>query len=478
MLGILIRSPIALAATASLAQAQVAPEPPGQAAPHGQAAPPPYQKLRYDEDYSYLADPSQRSDFWDPIKYIPLGDDGGWRLSFGGEARERYEYYHNYRWNPDSPDQDGYFLQRYLLHADLRVGDAFRVFAQLQTSLEDWRHGGPRPTDEDRTDIHQLFGDVRLWSGRGSDSVTLRVGRQEMLYGSQRLISVRESPNIRRAFDAVRLLAHVDDWQIDAFISRPVEDDRGSFDDWGEDGSSFWGVYATHALPFVKGAKFDLYYLGLRQPDAAFVQGTADELRHSLGARVFGDRDGWDYNFEGVLQLGKFGDADILAWTLASDTGYTFKGTPMAPRLGLRADVISGDGDAGDGRLGTFNPLFPRGAYFGEIALIGPNNLFDLHPSLDLHVNEHVKVTADWDIFWRYSDADGLYDPGGNVLRPPNGSSARFVGHQPSIGVDWELGRHTTLSASYAHFFTGDFLKETGPASDVDFIAVWLTYRF
>jgi hypothetical protein len=31
-----------------------------------------YNLLRENDDWSFLADPSQRSDFWDPIKYIPL----------------------------------------------------------------------------------------------------------------------------------------------------------------------------------------------------------------------------------------------------------------------------------------------------------------------------------------------------------------------------------------------------------------------
>ena len=470
MLSILTRTIPIVLASLSAAAAQEQPAEP----PH----PPPYQKLRYDEDYSYLADPAMRTDLWDPIKYIPLNERGDWSLSFGGEARERFEYYHNYRWDPDSPDQDGYLLQRYLLHADLHMGEGVRVFAQLQTSLEDWRAGGPRPTDENRTDVHQLFGDVRLWKGEGKDSVTLRLGREEMAYGSQRLVSVRESPNIRRAFDAVRVLTHLGDWQIDGFVSRPVEDNRGSFDDWGEEGVAFWGAYATHPLPILPGGKVDLYYLGIRRPDATFVQGTADEQRHSMGARLFGGQEGWDYNFEGVVQAGKFGDSGLLAWTIASDTGFTFATAPMKPRLGLRADVISGDGDAGDGHLGTFNPLFPKGAYFGEIALIGPANLIDVHPTLDLHVTEAVTATLDWDVFWRYSTADGLYDNGGNVLRQPSGSPAHFVGHQPSVGLEWEVGRHTSINASYAHFFAGDFIKQSGPGKDVDFVAVWLTYRF
>src|SRR3954467_10292768 len=56
-----------------------------------------YQRLRYDEDYTYLRDPAKRSDVWDPIKYIPLNDTGDSYLSLGGEARERYELYNNDR---------------------------------------------------------------------------------------------------------------------------------------------------------------------------------------------------------------------------------------------------------------------------------------------------------------------------------------------------------------------------------------------
>src|SRR5205085_12550330 len=72
--------------------------------PESAAKPPVYQRFRYDEDYTYLRDPAKRTDFFDPIKYIPLNSDrgggGDWYLSFGGEARERYEMYNNNRWNP------------------------------------------------------------------------------------------------------------------------------------------------------------------------------------------------------------------------------------------------------------------------------------------------------------------------------------------------------------------------------------------
>src|SRR5262249_33941085 len=180
---------------------------------------------------------------------------------------------------------------------------------------------------------------------------------------------------------------------------------------------------------------------------------------------------------EGVLQWGTFDGGEILAWTMASDTGYTFTEAALTPRVGLRADVISGDTDAANPDLGTFNPLFPRGAYFGEIALIGPANLLDVHPMLDLHLAKDWTLSMDWDVFWRYSTHDGIYDNGGNVLRDADGS-ARFIGSQPSVQLHWDMDRHMTFDVVYSHFFAGDFIKDSGPGADVDFVAAWLVYRF
>ncbi len=128
----------------------------GQALP----SPPPYQQLRYEEDYSYLRDPTRRTDLWDIIKYIPFNSEGDWYLSVGGEARERYEYFDNYNWGQGPQTKNGYLLQRYMLHTDLHLGPNLRFFGQLKSGLEDWRNGGPRPPDEDKLDVHQAFADV------------------------------------------------------------------------------------------------------------------------------------------------------------------------------------------------------------------------------------------------------------------------------------------------------------------------------
>jgi len=63
-----------------------------------QVTPRPYQLHRADENYRYLRDLVSHTDFWNPIKYIPLNGSGDWYLSLGGEVRERYEYFNHYKW--------------------------------------------------------------------------------------------------------------------------------------------------------------------------------------------------------------------------------------------------------------------------------------------------------------------------------------------------------------------------------------------
>jgi hypothetical protein len=148
------------------------------------------------------------------------------------------------------------------------------------------------------------------------------------------------------------------------------------------------------------------------------------------------------------------------------------------PRLGLKANMSSGDRNPGTASLQTFNALFPRGAYFSETALIGPANLVDVHPSLGVEPVAGLTVFADWDFFWRQSLRDGLYGVAVNVVRSGQGTDARYIGSQAQVGSEWRIHRYVSLTAIYAHFFAGPFLERSGPGNDVDYLTIWMTFRF
>lgn len=452
--------------------------------------PPPFRLFRYDDDYSYFSDPARRVHPIDAIKYIPLDDDGAFVLSFGGEARTRYENSSAPSFGLRGPGHDDFFLQRLLLHSDLQIGHREgvngRAFVQLLSGLVAGDEF-PKPGNQDNAlDVQQAFGEISLGDTRAavasSDAPTLRVrvGRQEMGFGSYRLITSREPTNSRLAFDGARATFGTRLTMIDAFLVRPTDPEIGLFNDGRDDNTTFWGVYSVTPLTSDRRLVLDLYYLGLNRERTRFATGIGDELRHSLGVRLSGKAHGWDHDTEMVLQLGTFDQPvrshDILAWTIASNTGYTFAHAPWKPRLGLKLNFASGDDDPGDDRLGTFNPLFPRNNYFSDANLLAPYNFFDIHPTLTLRPFESLIVNAGWDAYFRSSTDDAVFSPTGIVI-PSTASESRFVGSTLTLVADWAINRHVTFSASYAHFFSGQVVQDAG-GKDVDYFGVWLTTKF
>lgn len=445
---------------------------------------PTYKLLRYDEDYSDLKDPARRTDFWDPIKYIPFGDQEDWYASFGANFRPRFEFFNNFDFGT-LPGGNGYLMQRYYLHGDFHFGPDIRFFGQFVSGFENGRTGGPRPDiDVDIFDAHQGFLDLVQHFGE-EGTLTWRLGRQEMSYGSGRLIDVREGgPNLRRSFDAARLLFRLGDWSVDAFWSKPVLARPGVFDDLPWPQISLWGVYAVHPLKLLPDGHADLYYLGYENTQATFAKATpelstANELRNSLGTRLWGQPMPWEYDIEALWQFGRFGRGNLEAWAVASATRYNFDKLPLRPRVGLVADITSGDRNPRSPNLQTYNPMFPTGAYLNLANPIGPANFIQVHPSADIRFGEKMTVEADWAFLWRQSLEDGIYGPfAGPPLRTGQLSRKRYIGSSPSVTVTWNATRHVTVLASYVHFFAGPFLKETPPGKDMDYFTLWADYMF
>src|SRR5690349_11286742 len=78
--------------------------------------PPAYRPLRFDEDYSPLSRATNRTDWFDPVKYVPLrAGDPAWYLTVGGELRERFEGIYDPNFGIRGLGSDAYLLQRVTL---------------------------------------------------------------------------------------------------------------------------------------------------------------------------------------------------------------------------------------------------------------------------------------------------------------------------------------------------------------------------
>jgi hypothetical protein len=456
-------------------------------APAPPQARPAIQLLRFDENWSSLCDPKARQDLLDPLKCIPIEHSKpGSYLSLGGEFRAVYEDVLNDSWSNKPFPVNSFWLERFQLFADTHFNSHVRLFLQLESGLEQGRPGGPRPIDKKNLDFLNAFAE---FSGNSSThETTLRVGRQELQFGSGRLMAVREGPNVRQGFYAGRLTQHLKTWTIDGFAARPAVDNPGFFDNVPLQTTSFWGVFAEKNLGGEPTRAFDAYYFGIDRKSASFNQGTAREQRQTIGARIVAGAPAatdtrpiiLHYDVEGIYQFGSFGSGSINAWTVATETGVTLGRLSIRPRIGIKADISSGDKDKNSLNLQTFNPLFPIGNYFGVLSDTGtgPINFFDLHPDFRAYFRHGISMGADWLIWWRQSLGDGLYGVPGNLLVPAGESQARFVGHRPGVELRWQRDSHFYLQGDYGVFYAGPFLRESGHPHNLNYASFWTGYKF
>lgn len=516
-----------------------------------------YTLAHEDEDFRYLADPTKHNDLFDATRYIPLGLGGPqFFLSLGADLRATYEITNNDGFGTRAYDQDGFTFIRLLGYADLHLGEHFRIFGELIYSDESGRDGGPSPVQRDDGDLDQAFAEVAFNLGKPDgpmpapvnvagglvdpkqNSVSLRVGRQEVAFGDERLFSIREGTSLRFTYDAIRATLRLKPFQLDLFGGRLDANNQGTFDNDPSDIETYvWGAYlTTFAVDkkplFTKDlrltANLDLYYFGTYNDSTVFNynEGAHFDHRNTVGGRVWGrfdlgntdnapppltqaadgsrtqavdPKDGHksmtapaprktpdtiDYNIDGAYQFGKFGDAtDISAFMAAFDAGYTFQGIKPRPRLGFEFQITSGDKNKGDGENNTFNSLFESGNRYGALydnQQFGPANSILLRPELSFDVTSKLQVALMYLLDWRESLSDGVYGiPNSPVRAPSETNRDRFVTHAPEIRVRYSFDRHTTLTLDYSRFNAGSFIENSAPiGKSVDTFAAAIQIKF
>ena len=393
------------------------------------------------------------------------------RFHLRGELRERATYLSNLEFDAEAEDDGWFWTQRLSVTAQARatewLGGNLTLLSALQEGFED------SPIERNELDVQEAYLDFGL-----PDQARLRLGRQELVLGSQRLVGSRGGTAVKRTWDGARGSLWLDHWRFDAFALREVRVTMdGAFNDDSHDGPELIGAYATTHLPGLP-TRLDTYYLRARFDNKRTIEGTADQERHTLGLRLFGEQGPWFWNWEAFYQFGDQGDADISAWSLAANTGYRFRNLDWRPEYLLSINYASGDQQTGDGKLETFDALFARGSYFSELALLAPSNFVNVHQYLRVQPRESVAAFIDLNVYWRAETGDGVYVNPSQLLRSPDGSDERLVNLSLSAGIEWEPTENLFVSFLYTHAAPQAFIEDTGSADDITFAEFTLRLRF
>ncbi len=397
---------------------------------------------------------------------------------FDAQFRTRGEDWTGFGFGSGSERDDTFVLGRVMLGADIRLGAHFRSYIQARSSFLTDRDlpGGKRAIDADDFDFQNAFVDVVI-PIEETFNMTVRAGRQEILFGRQRLVSPLDWANTRRTFDGARAIVSAGEWKIHAFFVRPVLVEKSELNS-SDRKTDFFGVHATHPVT-AQSIEYDLYWLGLDRESVAFNETTGRERRHTFGVRLNGKvpDTGWDYDGEIAYQIGDISDADISALMVGGVLGYTFSETGMAPRLHAGFDFGSGD-DVPGGDVGTFNQLFPLGhAYLGWIDIVGRQNVVAVNSGIRLEPLPRLTVMLTGHRFWRASDEDALYNAGGGVVRQSEPDLSTAVGSELDLLARYRF--HPTLTGllGYSQFFADQFIEETGEDENPQFFYLSLEWK-
>jgi hypothetical protein len=428
----------------------------------------------FDADFRYLESmPLCDRNFSEKLKRRQLGDCA--TFSTGGQFWARYMNERNSRL---SAADNEYTLTRVRAYGDLLVGDYLRFFGEFIWADSLGEDLTPLPIDVNLGDALNLFVELNLFD-YGGKPVYARIGRQELLFGSQRLVSTLDWANTRRTFDGVRIFRTGQQWDFDLFYTAFVPANPDEFDD-SDDSREFAGTWATYRPQ--KGHFFDFFYLyfenanDVRQQN--IVRGPTDV--HTLGTRYAGDHCGWLWDFWGALQLGDQDGRDLIAGAYTASVGRNFAKGSWSPTAWICYDYASGDSNPGAGDAHTFNQLYPFGHYYlGWIDQVGRQNIHDLNAHLFLYPSNWITLWLQYHHFWLDQSRDALYNAGGIAIRrDATGAAGRNVGDELDVVVNFRLAENSDVMVGYSQLFGGSFLADTPGPEDAELFFLMFQQRW
>jgi hypothetical protein len=430
-------------------------------------------------DFRYLdAIPMADRDWAEKLHRVPVG--GHWLMSTGGDLRTRYDSLTNQQLTGrDNTLQ----LFRARAFADIWYEDFFRVYGEFLYGDSIWQDLPPLARDVNRGELQQLFVDVKLLElGPKDDPVYVRLGRQELLYGSQRLISTNEWGNARTKFQGAKGFYRSDKLDADLFVVQPVPPFPGRFDSV-DNNQVFTGLWTTYKPK--KGTFVDAYYLNLDNTNPNVARGrfrSGAFNANTVGGRYYDRFDsGFLVDLEGAVQFGSWADQAILAQFASVNLGYYFKDVWATPTVWASYDYASGDPDPFQtGQRRTFNQLFQFGHYyFGFADVVGRQNIRDWNLQAYAYPAKWLTTGVQFHVFRLDSNKDALYNFAGvPIRRDPSGRAGDDVGNEIDVLANVHLTDRQDIFVSYSHLFPGGFIRNTGSGRGVDAFYLQYTMRW
>ena len=363
-------------------------------------------------------------------------------LKWSGQLRFRSEGFD--RTLQSKPTQWDH-LQRIRIGLTVPVADRIQAFVQLQDARV-W--GAERTTASDLhfVDLHQGYADLTDDCAQGT--MRLRVGRQELSYGDERIVGALGWSNVGRSFDGVQARWSRGRYTGDMVAARLADGSEIS----GQNDDLFLTYHRVTNTAGDRG--LEAYAMYRASPGIAFET--------LLGERHFGSRGRIRIEEEFAYQFGRRAGVDLRAFLF---TGQVYVNVAPQWTLGGACDVLSGD-DPGDEELQAFDTrrIFQTGHKFyglmdiaenlaGNAGLIDPWAVI-LGPGMrggSSRLEAHFFQVANSDV-----------PQGFDIAHAPLGVGQGALGTEIDVISTLPVRAQTALEAGLALFMPGSRLESAG----------------
>jgi hypothetical protein len=378
-------------------------------------------------------------------------------LRVRGEFRERVEGFQS---GGFTEGRDDYYS---LSRVRLNVAVTATPWLSFQTNVHDARVAekqiGPiAPPFRGPFDVRTAFADV----GTAKSPVALRVGRQELAFGEQRLLGHLAWVNTGRVWDAARTTLRSKPMQVDGFANR------------------LYGAYGS-STTLIPQATVEPYVFFRRDENLASELGPRGTLQQAtFGARAVGKLPArLDYGIEMAAQRGSLADDSLSAWAGHWQIRESLPGKG-AVKLISEYNFATGDADPRDGTRSTFDQLYPTGHdKLGLSDQVGWKNVHHLREGVEFSPWKNTPLSVSYHTWWLADRNDGLYAASGAlVARVAGGAASSHVGQEIDVQITRALTPQLSVTGGYAYMTPGKFLKQATPGASYSAPFVMATYAF
>jgi hypothetical protein len=404
---------------------------------------------------------------------------------------------------PVDDNNNSYLLSRIMP----RVGytgkrTAFLLEARASSSIGDERYLATAPgkalaENDSGVDLHQAF----LYFGNHKEfPVSVKVGRQELAYGDQRLVGHFRWNNNARTFDALKVRWQNPLFGVDVFTGGLVYNDSRNLNKSNSQ-DHFSGAYfnfptllkneITEAYFFARNVERGIATDNWSGVPAPFRFPGAQDT-YTAGVRVKSKPNAYDPFDYGIELMYQFGNRtavfpatapaaaltaprlDHRAFASVVQGGYTWTESTLQPRLALIYSYGSGDKSATDAKSGTFQNLFPTNhLFYGYMDVSSLQNLHDIRIAYTIKPTTTSMIALEGHSHFLGRTSDFWYNVAGvprNVTTAAVGSGgsyrinpgySRHVGNEIDLIAAWTFRPYAQIEAGACRYFRGDYIKQS-----------------